>query len=88
MHTQVSGHGKSTTQEEEGIEEIESDHDKRVESEIVLDRCGNQVEEREHRDDGDKHVIVHNGGVAVERIMDHITNERHNEESPEELPAG
>jgi hypothetical protein len=24
----------------------------------------------------------------VERIMDHITNERHNEESPEELPAG
>jgi len=45
VDTQVAGHGKSTAQEEEGIEEIEDDHDKRIEDQIVLDRCGDQVEE-------------------------------------------
>ncbi len=45
MDAQVAGHGKSTAQEEEGIEEIEADHDKRIEDQILFDRCGDQVEE-------------------------------------------
>lgn len=87
VDAEVSGHGNGAAKEEEGVKQIEDDHDERVEGKLLPDSREDKVGEREHREDRHKHGIVHYGGVAAKRVMNHVADERHDEESPEELPA-
>lgn len=54
-----------------------------MDCERLLHRDESQVEEGEHTEDGDKHVVVDDGGAAGDG--EHVTDERHTEENPEEL---
>lgn len=57
-----------------------------MEGPSIADRGRDQVEEREHRECRQEHGIVDGTGVPGEGLVDHVTDEGHDEESPYELP--
>ena len=88
MHAQLRRQGDRTAEPEEGIQHVERDGKDGVDGERVADRGGDQVEEREHGEDGAKHDVVDDGGVAGVGVGDHVAGEGHDEESHEELIWG
>jgi hypothetical protein len=56
-----------------------------VDDERLLHRDESKVEEGEHAEDGDEHVVVDDRGTALDR--EHVSDESHAEEDPEELEA-
>lgn len=56
-----------------------------MDDERLLDRDESEVEEGEHAEDSDEHVVVDDRGTALDR--EHVTDESHAEEDPEELEA-
>lgn len=85
VDSQVRSSGDGTAEEEEGVEEVEDDHDQRVEGELFLEGCRYEVDQAEHPKDAHEHIVVDDRGVAAGRVGDHVANEGHDEESPEEL---
>lgn len=47
--------------------------------------CRNEVKESEHGERRGEHGIVHRRGVAGEGLVDHVTDEGHDQQSPYEL---
>ena len=58
-----------------------------MECQAVLEVDQDEVEQTQHRQDCDKHAVVDDGRVAAEGIVDHVANEGHDQERPEELEA-
>lgn len=85
MNSEIGCGSNTSNDKEEGVERIKSDHQHWVEGEIGLDRRGYQVQERQHGKDGHEHVVVHNGRVARESSRNHVSDQSHDEKSPEEL---
>ena len=56
-----------------------------MEGEAVVHGYKDEVDEREHGEDGDEDAVVDDGWVAVEGIVDDVSCEREDEERPEEL---
>jgi hypothetical protein len=55
----------------------------------VLFECDeDEVEEGEHGEDGDEHVVVDDGRVAAGGGGNDVADKSHDEESPEELHKG
>lgn len=79
------GHGNGTAEVEDGIEHIKDDHQQGVALEGLLDGGRDEVEEREHGEDGHEHVVVDERRVAGVGSGDHVTDEGHDQKSPEEL---
>lgn len=85
VNTKVGGHGDSTAEVEDGVQDIKANNEERVDHERLLDACGNEVQQRKHAEDRDKHAVVDNRRVARVGGCDHVTDERHDEEGPDEL---
>lgn len=56
-----------------------------MDNEGLLHRDESKVEEGEHAEDGDEHVVVDDRGAAVD--CEHVSDESHAEEDPEKLEA-
>ena len=85
VDVKVGSHGDSTAEVEDGVEGVKCDHDHWVNRKSLLDGGRDEVEEGQHREDGHEHVVVDDGWVTGERGSDHVTDEGHDEKSPEEL---
>lgn len=75
----------ATNEEEQGIECIRCEHKEWRDGKGLVDCAGDEVEQRQHSEDGDKHDIVDDGWIAAFGIGNHVTDQRHDEESPEKL---
>ena len=58
-----------------------------MECQAVLEVDQNEVEQRQHRQDCDKHAVVDDGRISAKGIVNHVANEGHDQERPEELEA-
>lgn len=85
MRVKLCGHCDSSAEEEERVEDIKTDQDQWVAGKILLEGCRDQVNERQHSKNRHKHVVVDDRWVAGVRRSDHISDKRHDEQSPEEL---
>lgn len=86
MNTEICGQCDSTAKVEDGVEHIQGDHGD-GHAETVLYRRRNQVEQRQHGENRDKHSVVHYAGVAGARSCDHVAHQGHDEQRPEELES-
>jgi len=85
VHVEVGSHGDGAAEVKKNVDRVEDNHDERVDHERVLDARRDEVEERQHREDSHKHVVVDDGWVASEGGSDHVTDKGHDEQSPKEL---
>lgn len=74
VHAQPARGRNSGAEPEECVHSIKGDHNDRVECEFLLEGRGNEVEQRQHREDCHKHVIVDYAWVAAEGRRDHVTD--------------
>lgn len=84
LYAELSSHSNGTTEEEEGIEDVECERDRSA-RQNTLECARYQDEEGQHGEYCDKHGVVDDGWIARVRLCDHIANQRHDEERPEEL---
>lgn len=85
MDTEVGSHGNGTAEEEDGVQSIKSDHEERVALESLLDGGRDKIEQRQHGEHGQEHVVVDDRWVASVGGGDHVTDKCHDQKSPEEL---
>ena len=85
MYAQLRRERHSAAEPKQSVEDIECEWDDAADTEGVHEGGRDEVEEREHSEDGANHGVVDNGRVARFCVVDHVTDERHNEEGPEEL---
>lgn len=83
VDVQVGGSRNTSNEGEDGAEDVEGQREDRVDHERLLDGDETKVEKREHAEDGDEHVIVDDRRTAGNG--DHVTDEGHAEQDPEEL---
>lgn len=79
------GHGNGTTEEEDGVESVKDNHQERMTLECLLDRRRNEVEQGEHAENSNEHVIVDERWVASVGRCDHVTDNGHDQKRPDEL---
>ena len=51
----------------------------------VAVRLDELIEESEHGEDGDEHVVIDDGMVATKCECDHVAGDGHNQKSPQKL---
>ena len=73
---------------EEGVHGVQDEREERVEGEGLFEGGGDEVEEGEEAEDGDEEVVVDDAAVAVVPVVDHVADEGHDEDGPEELVMG
>lgn len=83
MRAQDRGGRDTGNQPEDAVQHVEDERQHRVDAEAFLDRGRDQVDEREHAEDGDEEVKVDH--VAAARFGDHVAGDGEDEEGPEEL---
>lgn len=84
MHAQVGSEGDAADEEQKRVERVQSKHGD-WNGESVHDGSSDQVDERQHGEDGDEHDVVDDGRVAGEGIVDDVSSQREDEEGHEEL---
>lgn len=84
MYAHVCSQGDATNKEQKSVERVEYKHGDRN-SEAFHDGGANQVEERQHGENGDEHDIVDDRRVAGDGIGDDIADQRHDQEGHQEL---
>ena len=84
VHAQVRRKCDATNKEEYSIQGIQGKGDDGY-GQCLQDSGTDQIEEREHSEDGNEHCVVDDGGIAANCFSNHVPNKSHNEESPEEL---
>ena len=82
MYTELCRERNSTDQEEEGVDRIDGQHEHRVDGETLVGGGREQINEREHGEDGEEHAVVDDGWVAGERVMDHVSSQDQDEKRP------
>lgn len=85
MSIEFRCHSDAASQEEQHIQCINSQREDWTECKRFVDRRADEVNQREGREHGDKHDVVDYGRVSRVRIVNHISNEGDNEESPKKL---
>lgn len=78
MGSKLSSQCNSCAEQEEDVEQVECSWDEFVDSELLFDAYRNEVEQREHGEDGDEHCVVDDGWVAGKGRSDHVADETHN----------
>lgn len=84
VYAELSSHCYGATEEEKSVEDVESEWDNGA-SQNSSNGTGYEEKEREHGEDCDKHVVVNDGRIASVGIGDDVTDQRHDEKSPEKL---
>jgi hypothetical protein len=74
VHTKVCCQGNGRTQEEQSIEQIQDDHEQRVEREVRLECRRYEVDKRDHRKDRYEHGVVDDGRIARKCGGNHIAD--------------
>ena len=87
MYAKLSCKCDGATEEEESVDNVEPNHDDGVKGKLFLDSSRYQVEKRQHSKDADEDDIVDDRRVATHGFRDHVADEGHDEERPEELQA-
>lgn len=82
---QLGSQCDSSAEEENGVEHVHHDHDNWVQRPVGVERGRDQVEEGQHGKRRRVHGVVDGAGVACESLGDHVTDEGHDEKSPQEL---
>ena len=77
--------GNCRCKEEDHVESVESDQDDGMDGPVYVPRRWEEVEEREPGEGRDEHSVVDRRGVPRERLGDHVTDESHDEQCPDEL---
>ena len=78
---QLRGRRDSSAEPENDVQDIQHQWEKWVDLERIF-QCGwDEVEEREHAEDGNEEVVVDDIRVAAV-LVDHVACERHDEEGP------
>lgn len=72
-------------QEDEHVKQVHDDHDNGVACPVDVHRRGEQVEQREHGECCSEHGVVNDGRVACEGLVDHVTDEGHDEQGEDKL---
>ena len=85
VHVKIGCKCDTTNEEEEGVESIRCEHEEWRDGKGLVDCSQDEVEKRQHSEDGHKHDIVDYGGITANRVGDHVSNKCHYEEGPEEL---
>lgn len=80
-----SGESDRVGEEEDKVQSVQDDHDDRVDGPVGVERRRDEVEEREQRERRRPHGIVDCRGVSGEGLRDHVTDEGHDEDRPDEL---
>jgi hypothetical protein len=83
--TQLSGHSDGCREEEDCVQQIQSHGYDGMAHEALVPCCGDQVEEWQHAECGYEDIVVDQRGVAGEGAGNHVADEGHNEECPQEL---
>jgi hypothetical protein len=87
VNTKTSSQSCSTSEEEEGVQEIEDERNDRVTSEAVTPCCWNKVEQRQEGEHRCEHVVVDSRWVASERLRDDGADEGQGDKDEEELQS-
>ena len=82
---ELCGEGDRGAEEEDGVQGVQNDHDDWVAGPVDVEGCRDGIEQREHGEDRAEHRVVHCRWVAGEGIGDHVSDQGHDEERPEEL---
>jgi len=82
VHTEICCQRTGATEEQQCVEQVEANHEHGMECEVVVEGCGNKVEEREHRNDGQEHGVVDYWGVAGESVSDNASDQCQNQKCP------
>jgi len=85
MAFQLCSNRNSSAEEEDGVQQVQNDHDDRVEGPVQVKRGWDQVKEREYREDRHEHRVVDRAWVTGEGLGDHVTNESHDKDAEHEL---
>jgi hypothetical protein len=81
----VCGSRNTSDEGEESAKRVENQREDGVDDERLLHRNEGEVEEGEHAEDCDEHVVIDDRGTALN--CEHVSDESHAEEDPEELEA-
>ena len=75
MYSELCCERNATDQKEQHVKAIKTDHEQRVNGKPLVHRGRDEINEREHGEDGDEHAIIDDGCVAGNGIMDHIPDQ-------------
>ena len=73
MRTKLCSKSDAADQEEEGVEAFERKRENWMKSEAVVHGYKDEVDERQHGEDGDKDAVVDDGRVSVKSIVDDVS---------------
>jgi hypothetical protein len=82
-NAKVCGSRNTGDEGEESAERVEDQREDGVDDKRLLHRDESKVEEGQHAEDCDEHVVVDDRGTALD--CEHVADESHAEEDPEEL---
>ena len=85
MHAKFGSHDNACNEEQESVDDVEGEHNDRVDGQGFLDAGRDEVEQREHRKDGHEDGEIDSGRVTGESLGDHVTREGQDEQRPQEL---
>lgn len=85
VYTKFGGHCNGAAKEEQSIDRVQSQRDGAMTHEALVESDCYQVDEGEHAEDRDEHVVVDDGWIAGISIVDDVADEGHDEKSPKEL---
>ena len=85
VDVKLSGRGDTGNEPEQNIQHIQNKRQQWMYYWVLLECDEDEVEEAEHGEDNDEHVVVDKRRVAADCICDDVADEGHDDESPEEL---
>ena len=85
MRTKLGGKRDGSAEEEERVESVENDRDHWMAHEAIIECHQNEVDEGQHRKHRHEDAVVDDRWVARDGASDDVTDERQDEEGPDEL---
>ncbi len=85
MYVKICCQRDTTNEEEQGVQAVGDDHEDARNRECFVDCTRDEVEQGQHREDGNKHDIIYDGGIARGGVGDDVADKCQYEERPEEL---
>lgn len=64
LAAQPRGQSDTTRQEENGVQDVQNYHDNGVARPVDINRCRDEVDQRDHGEDGSVHGVIDRGRVS------------------------
>jgi len=85
VYVKLGCHRNGGAEPEEHVEHVQGEWKHRVKGKVVVKGDEDEVEQRQHAEDGHEHIVVDDGGVAGEGGSNHVADQSHDNQSAEEL---